>query len=196
MRSPRRNCASIAACTSASPDHLLAGVGGELVGFPQQIEKGPHARRQLVGIAGEPCRLLDDARDAAAVERPQLLAPCHRADQPRIEQRRLRRALDPVLEIGGDLEQIGKLLVIGAEQVVERRRTDQDHLDLERYRLRRERHRARHAEQLLQSLDPDLAGFERPLQRGPAEIAGQAASARRARDSRHWRGAARPASAG
>ena len=93
-------------------DHRLAGIGGELVGFPQQIEKGAHARRQLVGIAGEPGRLLDDARDGRPVERPQLLAPGHRADQPGIEQRRLRRALDPVLEIGGDLEQIGEFLVL------------------------------------------------------------------------------------
>ncbi len=151
MRSPRRICASIAACTSASPTTVLAGIGGELVGFPQQVEKGAHAGRQLVGIAGEPGRLLDDARDAVAVERPQLLAPGHRADQPGVEQRRLRRALDPVLEIGGDLEQLGEFLVLRAEQVIERRRPDQHDLDVERDRLRLQRHRARHAEQLLRA---------------------------------------------
>ena len=102
-----------------------------------------------------------------------ILAPRHRADHPRIEQRRLRRARDPVLEIGGDLEQLGEFLVLGAQQVIERGRPDQHDLEVERDRLGLQRHRARHAEQLLRRLDADLAGVERPLQRGPAEIAGQ-----------------------
>ena len=155
-------------------DHLLAGIGGELVGFPQQIDKG-RAR------SSSACRHSPASRaacsmtraTAAAVERPQLLAPGHRADQPRIEQRRFRRALDPVLEIGGDLEQIGEFLVLGAEQVIERRRTDQHHLDLERDRLRR-------SDTVLAMLSSCSSvsiriwpAFERPLQRGPAEIAGQ-----------------------
>ena len=101
------------------------------------------------------------------------LAAADGADQPGIEQCRCGIALDPVLEIGGDLEQVGEFLVMGAEQVVERRRPDQHDLDVERDRLRRERHRARHAQQLLQGFDADLAGVQRPFQRRPAEIAGQ-----------------------
>ena len=196
MRSPRRNCASMRGLHLGLADHVLAGIGGELVGFLQQIDDRAHAGRQSIRVAGEPRGLLDHPGHRVAVERPQLLAPADGADQPRIEQRRLGAPLDPVVEIGGDLEQLGEFLVMVAQQVVESRRTDQHDLDVERDRLRCERHRARHAQQLLQCLDADLAGIERALQRGPAVIAGQQLVRRRESDSRHWPGAARPGPAG
>src|SRR5260370_23094599 len=154
-------------------DDVPAGVGGELVGFLQQIDKAAHAGRQFVGVARKPGSPLDYPRHRLAIERPEPLAPADGADQPRVEQRHFGRAVDAVVGVGGNLEQLGKLLVISAEHVIERWRPHQNDFDVERDRLRRERDRARQAQQLFQRLDPDFAGIERALQRGPAVIPGQ-----------------------
>src|SRR5260370_40873671 len=97
-------------------DDLFAGISGKLVGFLQQIDKGPHTGRQFVGVAREPGSLLDHPGDGITIEGPELFPPADGANQARIEQRRFRRAFDPVVKIGRDLEELGEFLVMGAEQ--------------------------------------------------------------------------------
>ena len=95
MRSPRWICASIAACTSASPTTSLRASAAS---WSDSRSRSTMART-LAGVCGiscEPRRLFDDARDGPPIERPQRLAALHRADQPRIKQRRFGRTLDPV----------------------------------------------------------------------------------------------------
>ena len=102
----------------------VAGAGGQLVGLLQKIDDFAQSGGQPVGIAGEPRRPLDDARHRAAVERTELLAAYHAGDEARVKQSRFRRALDAVIEIGGDLEQLLEILVNRAQQVVEQWRAE------------------------------------------------------------------------
>ena len=86
-----------------------------------------------------------------------------RADQAGVKQGRLRGALNPIVEIGGDLEQIREFIVVGAERVIEIGRANQHDLDIERDRFGSKRDRACHAQQLLQAFDANLAGVQRAL---------------------------------
>ena len=102
----------------------------------------PHAGRQPLGIAGQPRRLLDNPGDGVAVEGAQVLAPHDRGDGSRVEHCRVAGAWHAIIEIGGDLEQLGEILVMLRQQVVEHRRADQHDLDVERDRFRLQGHRS------------------------------------------------------
>src|SRR5215831_6760966 len=154
-------------------NNLLAGARGNLVGLLQQIDNLAQPRRQPVGIPGKARSPLDHPRDRSAVQREEIVLTYHAGDKPRVKQRRFPRALDTVVEIGGDLEQVLEVVVDSAEQVIERRRTEQHDLNVERDRFGLQRDRARHTKQLFQALDADLAGNECTFQRCPAEISGQ-----------------------
>src|SRR5579863_452136 len=56
-------------------DHLLAGVGGELIGLLEQFVDRSHAGRQPLGIPGKASRVLDHPSDSVAVEGAQMVAP-------------------------------------------------------------------------------------------------------------------------
>src|SRR6516162_4288861 len=154
-------------------DDLFAGPNRNLVGLLQQIDDPAQAGRQPLGIAGKARRVLDRARDRAAIEWQQLLAAYHRGDETGVEQGRFRGPLDAVVKIGRNFEQFFEIVVEGAQQIVDERRAKQHDLDVERDRLGLQRHGARQAQQLLQALEVDLPGIERALQGGPAEISGK-----------------------
>ena len=85
-------------------DNCLVGGAREIIRLLQEIDEAAHLGGKLLGIAAQARNVLDRARDAAAIERPQLFAPNRGGDDPRIERGRLRRAVNRVVEIGGDLE--------------------------------------------------------------------------------------------
>ena len=91
-------------------DDVLIGIGGELIGFLQEIDKAAQVGRQSIRVAGHPRGLLDHPSDRVAVERAELLAAADGADQPRIEQRRFGRPFNAVVEIGCDFEEVGEFL--------------------------------------------------------------------------------------
>jgi hypothetical protein len=100
-----------------SRDPSLAGAGGQLVGLLQQIDDLAQPGGEPVRIADEPRGLLDGTRHRAAIERKELFTAHHPGDEARIEQGGFRRALDAVVEVGGDLEQLFEIVVERAQQV-------------------------------------------------------------------------------
>ncbi len=110
-----------------------------------------------------------DRRVARAVE---LAGARHVGDQPGIEGEIARRGFHVEIDIGLDLE-IGLKIGIGVEeQRVPARRADDDHLEVERDRLRLGRHRHRQHLRALRFLDADLAVAQRRLEEAPARRVG------------------------
>src|SRR5690606_36484194 len=132
-------------------------------------------RREFLRIADQARRMLDHAGDRIGAQRQELVAAREGRDQPAVELGALAVAVDAVLEIGRDLEQIGEVRVELAEQVIRQPLADQHDLEVERHRLGLERDGRDEAQQLERRLDADLAGEERALQRGPRELLGQQA---------------------
>jgi hypothetical protein len=128
---------------------------------------------KLLRILGAARAVLDHPRHRAAIERPQLFAPHQGADQARVQQVVVRRALHFVLEVGRHLEQLAELRIVLGEQVIQHAVADQDHLGVERDRLRLQRHGADQAVHLAERLDADLAGGQRALEALPGERLGQ-----------------------
>src|SRR6516165_10487170 len=97
-------------------DGGLAAAGCQLIGLLQEIDDLAQPGGQPIGIAYEPCGPLDDPRHCTTVERQELFAAHHAGDEARIEQGRLRRALDTVVEIRSDLEKFFEIVVGSAQQ--------------------------------------------------------------------------------
>ena len=93
-------------------DHVLAGVDGKLVGLLQQIDDR-RAARPTAGRhrrpAGPPARSRGRRRRGRTARSFSRRATA--AMKPGVEQGRFRRALDPVVEIGRDLEQLREIVV-------------------------------------------------------------------------------------
>ena len=83
---------------------------------------------QLLAIAGNPRRALDDARDRARAEGAHVLVARDGAYQPRIKIHIGVPARHFLFEIGLHLEQLAKIRIVCAKQVVKRPFTDQDDL--------------------------------------------------------------------
>ena len=100
------------------------------------------ARREFVLIVRQTRTILDHAGHRTPIERQRLILVRDRADKQRVRSLGLRRAIHLRGEIGLDLEEFLKVLVIGVEQVVDDRVADENHFHVQRRRLRIERDRA------------------------------------------------------
>ena len=103
--------------------------------------------------------MFEDAGHGAAVERHQPGVPGQPGDEPGVKHGVVLGVLDPVLEVGGDLEQLAELGILLGEHVIEHGLADDDDLDVERDGLGLEAAGADHAERLAGRLDAD---FSRP----------------------------------
>ena len=76
------------------------------------------------------------------VERQEIFVPRNRRNQSCIVGLIFDAAVDRVVEVRGDLEKIVEVRVELVQVIVEVTLADQDHLDIERYRLGFQRRRA------------------------------------------------------
>src|SRR3546814_14599610 len=96
----------------------------------QQGAECPQVERQLLGIAGKAGAMLDDARDAAAVDRPQLRPPRHGRELACEEHFLVGTAADLIVEVRRHFEQRRELRIVGAEQIVQHWLAAAHHLGL------------------------------------------------------------------
>jgi hypothetical protein len=88
--------------------------------------------REALRIAGDPRRLLDDAAHGAPVELAQGLLPRQGADEAGIERVGLGTALDMILQVRGDLEELRELRIELAEQVIDPSLAQKEDLGVQR----------------------------------------------------------------
>ena len=150
-------------------DHRALGLAGPVVGFRQHVTDLIDQQRELAGVVGDPRGMLQQQRDAVARDRLEAVMRHDRRNQPSVQRLARGRAVDLVLEVGEHLEVLADLGIERHQQVVEQPTAEQNDLDVERDRVRLERHRAGQADETTDVLDPDLALAERALQRRPAE---------------------------
>jgi hypothetical protein len=77
----------------------------------------------------------DDDGDGVAFEVAEAFPLGAGADEAGVAEHVLRRAVDLVIEIGLDLEDLPELFVVGREHEVRHRVAGDDELDIERHRL-------------------------------------------------------------
>jgi len=154
MRLPCRRCAHSVAPNPTGRAGHRAGWGRAPVGArPAAPNAGGSARVRRSG--------------SATVQRAADVMPAQRGEKARIGCVRGLLALDIGVEVGCYLEQLGKLWVVPAEQVVDATVTDQNDLDVERDGLRLERDGAYKRQRALQRFDRDSLCAQRALQRLP-----------------------------
>ncbi len=112
---------------------------------------------ELLRVAREAGATLDHAGGGLPVEWPQAVGSGHRGQLTGEPVLRRSVAIRGVVEVGGDLEELGELRVELAQQVVDHPLANQHHLHVQRDRLRLQGYRLHQPERLLQRLDPDLA---------------------------------------
>ena len=146
-----------------------ASLPAPVVGLAQQVGHAAHVGGQALAVAGQASAVVDHPAHRTAVQRQQLVAAGQRGQQARIQQVVLRVALDAVFKVRRHLEQLAKLGVVVLQQVVQKAVTKQNDLDVQRYRLRLQRHGADQAHQLAHGLDANLARLQRSLQTVPGK---------------------------
>ena len=118
---------------------VAAGLTGPKIGLGKHVIELVDDKRQLVGMIGQPGRVLDHQRGAGAIDRLKAMPPRQRRDHARVRGFRRRRPIDIILEIGEHLEMLGDIRVEGRQQVVQQPIAEQDHLHIERDRIGFER---------------------------------------------------------
>jgi hypothetical protein len=151
----------------------VSRAGRPVVRFANEVDERLHARRELLGVGGVARALLDDARHGAGVEVAQPLLARERGDEPRVQQVGRGIARHVLIEVRGDLEELGEVRIVGVQQVVEQALPHQHHLEVEGDGLGVERHRSDERELLPQRVDADLARAQRSLERLPGEGLGE-----------------------
>ncbi len=140
---------------------------GEMVGLAQQVAQWLRLGGEALRIARQAGGVLDGARHRRGRQRPQPAALRHRRDQACVGGGVLRVALDLALHVGVDLEELRKIRVVLAQQVIDEALADQHHLEVQRHRLGLELHRAGETDDVGQRLDADPAGAQAALEPVP-----------------------------
>ncbi|MFO1427355.1 MAG: hypothetical protein U1F11_10370 [Steroidobacteraceae bacterium] len=146
-----------------------------VVRLAQQVAHGADLHRQALAVACQARGVLDRARRAVAIQRPQAGLARERREQLRGTGQRLGGAIDVLVEVRHDLDERREVRVVFGQQVVQQSRSDERHLDVERDRLGLDRHRADQAQRLPERLDAQLACEQRALERFPGERLAQQA---------------------
>ncbi len=119
--------------------------------------------------------MLDQARNAAGLDGTQPLALRGTGNDARVERESVGRAIDRLVEVGRDLEELTELTVVLGKQVVQKPRSDEHDANLERNRLGLQGSGTEQAQSLSKGLDADAAFEERLLERLPGERRGEQA---------------------
>jgi hypothetical protein len=91
---------------------IAVGPPGPVVGLAYEIGDVAQARAELLGITEKSRALLDGARDCARRQRQELFTLGERGNEPTVKLDIIICAVEPVLEISRDLEE---LLKVGVE---------------------------------------------------------------------------------
>ena len=138
-------------------------LAGPVVGLVEQVVDGAQAQGQALGVGGQPRRPLDDPRRGFPRKRPQPLAARGVGDHAGVARRVAVVTRHLFVEVRGHLEKLGEVRVGPAQQVVDHRVAQQDHLDVEGDGLGLQCDRVGEAQGLGEPLDADLVGLERAL---------------------------------
>ena len=128
---------------------------------------------QFFAVCHAPRGVFDNARDRRTVQRQQLPALLQGADHAGEQAGAVGTAGHILGHVRRHLEQGRELRIVLLQDVVDIAIALQHDLDVQRYRLRLQLHRAAKTEQLFQGLDTDFPRLERALQRRPGVGAGQ-----------------------
>jgi hypothetical protein len=148
----------------AGHDERMLSLPGPEGGLAHQIQHVAQSRGEAPLVGDEPAAVLEQPGDPVRGEGEQSLLPAGGAHEAGVQQLELRGARQRGIEIHLDLEQLVEVFVERRQQVVEHRAPDQDHLDGQRDRLRRESGAAGQAPFLQRILDADRPGLERLLE--------------------------------
>lgn len=138
-----------------------------VVGLHQQVAQGAVMGGEFRLVSGQTAGVFDGAGHGTAVQRVQFVAPRHAGEHARVQGVTGLAALEIVLEVGLDLEQLGEVRVVMRQQVIQQTVAHQHHLGRYRDRFGFQADRADQAVEPLQRLDTDLAGEQHALQAVP-----------------------------
>src|SRR5690606_25903612 len=156
-------------CVDGRPDvlgcnHLTPGHLRVVISLTEQVRDRRDLHGESTRIACDPCGMLDGEGDRGSIEWFERSVSGQRSEEPRVQRKRLWRAIDALGEIGDDAEQRPDVLIVSRQEVIEQAWPDEADPYVERYGIRLEGERADQAQHLSERLDPDLMSQPRTLQ--------------------------------
>ncbi len=131
-----------------------------VVSFAQQVVDHSYASRQSLLIASHSRAVLQEARHCAAVESSEAVFTRERRQQLDVALHILRGRIHQFCKVGRHLEELLKVGIMLAEEIVEHRLTQQNNLNVQRERLGLERHHVHHTQGLTKRFNPQVTGLE------------------------------------
>ncbi len=144
--------------------------------FPQQVAQFALSRGELALVRRQAAGALYDGRHTAAVKGLQSRVGGECGNHACIERLVGRVTVQRVFQVCLHLEQLKKLRVVFAQQVIKQAFTQQHHLHIQRNGLRLQAHRTDQAVGLLQAFRTNVPGTQHALQRLPGSWLGEQAA--------------------